>query len=238
MRRQAPRRWRATSLLPLLQEQEEFGRAEHERRAAAAADEDRPFITTATFGERGWLLRSGAARAVESYARPAELEHDLTTLWDIDDRGARALLTTLPDTYLDMPDPEGRPTVRDVLETVVRHPDVVRAFGYLVGPHRDDECIGLRGVTIADPWLETFRPDVALADDGAAHLARVPGLADEHRAEWESEREMCVISSVARQQWYAARHRYGLRTAARWPREIEPLFGGLGGRGGVLLRWK
>ncbi|WP_154794510.1 hypothetical protein [Occultella kanbiaonis] len=92
------------------------------------------------------------------------------------------------------------------------------------------EHFGLSGVLIDDPELLGFTPDIAVGPVP-------PWVADldpELQSEYYHHRASCLSSSLYRQRWYAARHRYDLRDAGRGPDEIDVV---RGPHGPVLHLW-
>lgn len=133
---------------------------------------------------------------------------------------ARRLLRQLPDTYL-----SGRwndsPTVGTILRSIIKYPQVRANSPAPRGAPDPDEHGALSGVLIDDPNLLHLTPDIALGPVP-------PWVCDldlETRREYYHHRASCMSSSVYRQRWYAARHRYDLRDAESGPDEIDVVRG-------------
>lgn len=209
--------WRATSLADLWREQ-----------LAVTLDED-PY-PAAERQPRGWLLDAGLAEILEPFAGLAHRHHDLTRIAGLDGAAARALLARLPASELEDRQNDA-PTMRALLEVIAAHPVVVTGIGYVVGPDRWDERLTLEGLLIDDPELLDFEPDVLSGPTPA--LVRT--LGEHEQEEYHLHRRGCVEHSVMRQQWYAARHRYGIAGARRPPTEVDVRY--VFGSGAVLRLW-
>lgn len=178
---------------------------------------------------RGWMLEAGLAEALEPcIGGLAARRGELSGIWGMGSETARTLLDRLPDSELDARQNDS-PTMRCLLTAIAGHPQVT-GIGYVVGPDRPDERVSLTGVLVDDAEMVAFTPDVV--------LGTVPAFVDELddglHAEYEEHRLGCVTSSVHRQRWHAARHRYSLDDALHGPTEITEE-GPLGDR--VLRFW-
>lgn len=213
----APPAWRATTLAGLWQEQ------------LAAAPDDCPYPDPERPG-RGWLLDAGVADILEPFAELARGPRDLTRIAGLDDGAARALLARLPPEALTDRQNDA-PTLRDLLMVIAAHPGVVTGIGYVVGPDRWDEGLTLEGLLIGDPELLGFAPDVL-----PGHMpSAVRTLGERDQEQYHAHRRGCVQGSIRRQQWYAARHRYGIAGALAQPTEIEVRY--VVASGAVLRLW-
>ena len=222
-----PKRWRATTLPDLLQEQESTPpRTEDVYGRYNSAGEWRP-------SERGWLLRSGAADLLAPFASLQSRPGDPTIVHNIDQHTARTLLDLLPEKHLAERRTNYGPTTADILTTVANQPGTVAASGYLMGADRADEGISLRSVSVHDPALIAFTPDVL-----PGHPLDLNDLPEDQLADYLEHQAGCLVGSVKLQQWFAVRHLYGLRTALTSPWEIaECWLPALNGYG-VQLWWK
>lgn len=210
--------WRSSTLADLWHEQ-----------LAAPRDED-PYPDVDKL-PRGWLLDHGLADILEPFAVIAHDRHDLTRIAGLDGGAARRLLRRLPESELGERQNDA-PTMRDLLTVIATHPRVVTGIGYVVGPDRWDERLSLEGLQIADTDLLGFEPDIL----PGRLPPRVRSLDAWAQEEYHAHRRGCVEGSVMRQQWYAARHRYGITGARTPPTEIGPRYV-FGHSGGVLRLW-
>jgi hypothetical protein len=115
--------------------------------AAVVADRTAPRETDLG-DERGWLLSSGAARAVEPFltALPAD-DADLARYAGLSGPAAARLLGALAPHQLDDRQNDA-PTLSAMLRAAVAHPEGVEVHGYLVGPARRDERVTAEGVDV------------------------------------------------------------------------------------------
>lgn len=219
---QTSKRWRSRTLPALLREQEKWARTQPEREFAPPARQP-----------VGWIVECGAADVLAPFARLPEYASEYIEIWRLDAPAAATLLDLLPESELAYREGDPRPGVGDALQCVAENPGVVSAFGYLHGPDRGLECLTIRGVTIDDPDLLSFRPDMAFGTTPS-----FTDLGECDLVKYEIHREECLTSSVCRQQITAVRHRYGLRSTEHWPREFETCVNPATGRRELLLRWK
>lgn len=167
------------------------------------------------------------------YMSPPSRPDDLPSLHDIDQHAARKLLDLLPEKYLAERHTSYGPTTADILTTVMNQPGTVTASGYLVSADRANERISLRSVSIHDPALLMFTPDIV-----TGHLVELDDLPEDQREDYLEHRAGCLAGSVKRQQWFAVRHLYGLRTALTSPREMTACWLPRQDGYGLRLWWK
>lgn len=138
----------------------------------------------------------------------------------VDRADARRLLRNLSDTQLSRRW-NSSPTVGTVLRSIIKYPKVRANQSASQATPRPDAHAAFSGVLIDDPELIAFSPDVKLGPlpPEIAHLA------PELRREYYHHRATCMSSSIYRQRWFAARHRYDLRDALSAPDEIDVVIG-------------
>lgn len=195
-----------------------------------AAPPDATSAADAARRPRGWLLDHGLASILEPFAVLAQHHRDLTRIVGLDGGAARALLSRLPADGL-AERQNYAPTLGDLLTVIAAHPGEVSGIGYVVGPDRADERLSLDGLLIKDPSLYDFAPDIQLGQIPAM----VRDLDEEDWEDYHEHRQACLTHSTARQQWFAARHRYGIAGAETPPTEIEVRLAG--GRHVLRLWW-
>lgn len=100
-------------------------------------------------GRHGWLLDDGYDAVLEpvlgSNSGAGAGYYPFATL---DPTAAAGLLERLPEEYLATERQNLGPTIGTVLRALVRHPDRLRAHGYVIGPLRCDERITVTGVLL------------------------------------------------------------------------------------------
>ncbi len=165
---------------------------------------------------RGWLLDAGLAEVLGPFARLSDDDSDdPIPIVGLDAGAATTLLHRLP--AAELKDRQNwAPTLGDLLTVIAAHPKVVTGIGYAVGPHRCDERLSLDGLLIDDPGLFSFAPDLRLGPVPTV----VSDLTSEQQEEYHEHRRGCVVASVERQQWFAARHRYRIDGAEAEHTEI------------------
>ncbi|SKC81142.1 hypothetical protein [Krasilnikoviella flava] len=108
-------------------------------------------------GRHGWLLDDGLDVLLEP-ALGGSATPGYYPFAALDERTAAGLLERLDEDRLATERQNLGPTLGTVLRAVVRHPDRVRAQGYVVGPLRCDERISVTGVLLrADRALQVDR---------------------------------------------------------------------------------
>lgn len=112
------------------------------------------------------------------------------------------------------------PTVRTLLTSIATHPEV-RSNSFGSTDVNDLDVGALSGVLIDDPDLVAFTPDLELGPV-PEWISR---LSKDQQREYRFDRKLCVASSLFRQRWIAAQHRYDIHDAIRPPDEIDVVSG-------------
>lgn len=161
------------------------------------------------FAESDWLIESGTAGVLESSAQPDDGRNDARIVVHHD--LARALLRTVPDEQLAASRMWDGPVLREMLTAVAHHPARAEAYGWVNWDYR--ESLTLNSITIHDPDFVGLVPDITLGPLPSYFCELDPEL----REQCVKHRNMCLRSSVVRQQWHRARSRYGLHSARSAP---------------------
>ncbi|MFI2105302.1 hypothetical protein ACH436_18570 [Isoptericola sp. NPDC019693] len=132
-------------------------------------------------GRHGWLLDAGIDVLLEPVLTGSRTP-GFYPFVALDERTAAGLLERLGESELATQRQHLGPTLGRVLRAVVRHPDRVRAQGYVVGPLRCDERITVTGVLVRpdrDLRAPSGAPPAGASVDVARALAEL-GVDDMH----------------------------------------------------------
>lgn len=126
-------------------------------------------------GRHGWLLDDGLDVLLEPVLA-GSTSPGFYPFAALDERTAAGLLERLDEVELATQRQNLGPSLGAVLRAVVRHPDRVRAQGYVVGPLRCDERITVTGVLLRPGQVGHLEPRHGPGDEAADVLRALAGV--------------------------------------------------------------